>query len=354
MTVAGNSFRVRTSSVTRRQVTPRSGRSMAFVVGVFAVILQGCVTVTPTMPSTTTNMPPRRRPPVAPEAARVKPAPLAFVGDGSFAFVDGRTGAALTLDDVITRVRRHRVVVIGEQHDQASHHEAQRRLIEIAGSGGPGVVVGLEMLSWEKQEALERFNNGAVDVDKVADDVDWKKAWGFDFSLYAPIFASGRRLGARFVALNAPRALVRAMREKGIDALGPEERAQMPELDLDDVLHRAWFAEVFSSTGHGMKASDLDGFYRAQVLWDEAMADRAAGALRAGARQVLVLAGAGHVARGRGVPQRVERRLDGESVLTFVPITADADDVQVIVARAIAEGEADVLIVPRFEAELAL
>ncbi|MBM4280463.1 MAG: ChaN family lipoprotein [Deltaproteobacteria bacterium] len=329
-----------------------------------ATLLQGCATVSTTpSPPTATGVSAgvsddtkalRRRPPVPPEAARVRPAPLTFVGDGAFAFVDGRTGAALSVDDVLARLRAHRVIVVGEQHDQAAHHEAQRRIVELVGGGGAGVVVGLEMLSWEKQEPLDRFNRGDVPLDALADVLDWKKAWGFDFGLYAPIFAAGKAAGARFVALNAPRHLVRAVREKGVAGLGPDDRARVPELDLGDDLHRAWFAGVFSSAGHAMKAADLDGFYRAQVLWDESMADGAVRALREGARQVVVIAGAGHVARGRGVPQRVERRLDGEPVLTFVPVTARADDAEAALARAIADGEGDVLVVPRFEHEVAL
>jgi uncharacterized iron-regulated protein len=325
-----------------------------------AALLQGCATMsTTTGPATAIGASSgavglRRRPPVPPEAAHVRPAPLSFVGDGAFAFVDGRTGAALSVDDVVARVRAHRVIVVGEQHDQATHHEAQRRIIELVGGAGPGVAVGLEMLSWEKQEPLDRFNRGDVALDALAEVVDWKKAWGFDFGLYAPIFAAGKAAGARFVALNAPRALVRAVREKGVEGLGPDDRARVPELDLGDDLHRAWFAGVFSSAGHAMKAADLDGFYRAQVLWDESMADGAVRALREGARQVVVIAGAGHVARGRGVPQRVERRLDGEAVLSLVPVTASADDAEAALARAIAEGEGDILVVPRFEREVAL
>jgi uncharacterized iron-regulated protein len=332
---------------------------LAAIVGVVAVVfaVDGCVTVasTATSPQTAVGeVAPKRRPPVPAEAANVRPAPLSFAADGAFAFVDGRTGAALTIDDVANRVRTHRVVMVGEQHDQATHHEAQRRIIELVAAGGDGVVVGLEMLSWDKQAALDRFNSGDVDVDGLADAVDWKKAWGFDFGLYAPLFRVGKATGARFVALNAPRALVRAMREKGVDGLGPDDRARVPELDLGDALHRKWFEGIFSSAGHAMKATDIDSFYRAQVLWDEAMADGAVRALQAGARQVVVIAGAGHVALGRGVPQRIERRLPDERVLTFVPLRASADDAEAVIGRAIADGEADILVVPRFELELAL
>jgi uncharacterized iron-regulated protein len=339
----------------RHRSRVRAGGVVALIASL-VIVTNGCVTVSPSTAGSpaSADATPRRRPPVPREAALVKPAPLDFPGDGAFAFVDGRTGAALSLEDVAVRVRAHRVVMVGEQHDQAAHHEAQRRIIELVASGGDGAVVGLEMLTWDKQEALDRFNRGELDVAGLAAAVDWKKAWGFDFGLYAPLFATGKAAGARFIALNAPRSLVRAVREKGVDGLPADERARVPELDLGDPLHRSWFEGIFASSGHTMKTSDLDGFYRAQVLWDEAMADRAARAVHEGARQVVVLAGAGHVARGRGVPQRIERRLRGEAVLTFVPLQASADDAEQVLVRAIADGEADILVVPRFEPEFAL
>jgi uncharacterized iron-regulated protein len=338
-------------------MAPRLLDRLAVVVVVACVVVvDGCVTVSSSTPAAASvvEAQPRRRPPVPPEAAHVRPAPLSFSGDGAFAFVDGHTGQSLSVDDVAARVRAHRVVMVGEQHDQAAHHEAQRRVIEMVAAGGKGVVVGLEMLSWDKQDALDHFNQGDVDVSGLADAVDWKKAWGFDFGLYAPIFQAGRASGARFIALNAPRSLVRAVREKGVDGLADDDRARVPELDLGDALHRRWFEGIFSSSGHAMKPLELDGFYRAQVLWDEAMADRAARAVRDGARQVVVIAGAGHVALGRGVPQRIERRLPDQAVLTFIPVQASADDVDAVVGKAIADGEADILVVPRFEVEIAL
>jgi uncharacterized iron-regulated protein len=84
------------------------------------------------------------------------------------------------------------------------------------------------------------------------------------------------------------------------------------------------------------------------------MADGAARAIKEGARAVVVLAGVGHVAGGRGVPQRIERRLPGETVLTIVPLSVDSDDVDDTLRRAIRDGDADILVVPRFEQEIAL
>jgi uncharacterized iron-regulated protein len=313
----------------------------------------GCATTSTEIHRVTSvQRPVTRRPPPPGVAPAIEP--LRFVDDGRFAFVDGVTGKALAFADVAVRLQAHRVVVVGEQHDQLQHHEVQRRVIAACGAGGPGLVVGLEMLSWDKQDTLDGFNRGELDVAGFAAAVDWKKTWGFDFSLYAPLFSTGREFGARFIALNAPKDLVRALRKDGIDGLSADNAALLPELDLGDPLHRRWFEGIFRSAGHPLKDEEVDGFYRAQVLWDEAMADRAVAALQGGARQVVVIAGAGHVAAGRGIPQRVERRLEGERVLTIVPITVDAGSVDEALVDALKNAEADIIVVPRFEAEIVL
>ncbi|MDP2343687.1 MAG: ChaN family lipoprotein [Deltaproteobacteria bacterium] len=323
--------------------------------------LSACATTTTTTPDTATatttmkaaaSLERGRRP--APPAKAITVAPLEFSDTADFAYVDGKTGEQLSFSAVLERLRESKVVVVGEQHDQASHHELQRRVVQAMAGDGPGLVVGLEMLSWEHQPELDRFNQGDVDADGLRDAVDWKKAWGFDFGLYEPIFNVGHTGGARFLALNAPRGLVRSIRRQGLDGLSPSDRAMVPELDLGDPLHRAWFERIFSSAGHPLKAADVDGFYRAQVLWDESMADRAATAIKEGARQVIVLAGAGHVANGRGIPQRVERRL-GVRVLAVVPMSGvDNGNAVEAIQKAVRAGEGDILVVPRFEPEIAL
>jgi uncharacterized iron-regulated protein len=280
--------------------------------------------------------------------------PLQFVDDGRFAYVDGITGRALSFAEVAARAKAHRVVVIGEQHDQLSHHQAQGRLVTACGEAGPGLAIGLEMLNWDAQPTLDALTRGELELPAFVEQVDWKTVWGFDFALYEPIFVAGRGVSARFVALNAPKEVVRAMRKGGLEALAPADAARIPALDLGDELHRRWFEGIFRSAGHPLKDEDVEGFYRAQVTWDEVMAERAVAALSDGARQVVVIAGAGHVAAGRGIPQRVERRLPGERVLTIVPLTVDATTAEGVIRSAIEAAEADILVIPRFEAELVL
>ncbi|NJN62127.1 MAG: ChaN family lipoprotein [Coleofasciculaceae cyanobacterium RL_1_1] len=58
----------------------------------------------------------------------------------------------------------------------------------------------------------------------------------------------------------------------------------------------------------------FDRFFAAQVLWDETMAEAIAQAYRDDPdRQIIVLAGRGHIAYNFGIPSRVQRRVIGES-----------------------------------------
>ncbi|MCC7071973.1 MAG: ChaN family lipoprotein [Deltaproteobacteria bacterium] len=298
---------------------------------------------------------PYRRPAPKVDAASIVVDTPGFEGEAPYAYFDGATGAAISFDDVVARARAAQVIVLGEQHDQATHHELQRRVVAALAAPNVRLTVGFEMLSWSYQGALDRLADGKLDADAFAAEIDWKKAWGFPFELYRPIFQAAVDGGARMRALNAPRELVRAVRKKGIDKLSADELRQLPDLDLGDPLHREWFRGVFASGGHPATASDVDAFYTAQVVWDESMADGAARALADGAEQVIVIAGAGHVARGRGIPQRVERRRPGVRVVSVVPLTGvDGENAHDRIRQAVLRREADILVVPRFEREIDL
>jgi uncharacterized iron-regulated protein len=320
----------------------------------FAVSLAfGCATV---KPEVVHSAAPLRRPDVSIDPSNVSVDAVKFVGDEQYAWFDGNTGRALTFDDVLARLRASKAVVVGEQHDQPAHHELERRVVAALTQGQPKAVVGVEMLTWNLQPPLDQFNRGEIDADALAGAVDWPKAWGFPFEMYKPIFVDGHKSGARFIALNAPRELVKAVRKKGVTGLSSSELKELPDLDLGDKAHREWFHAIFSGGGHTpANDSDVDSFYTAQVVWDESMAQTAAAALDAGASQVIVIAGIGHVARGRGIPQRIERRVPDVHVISIVPVTdVDSESAEEKLKEAVVAGEAEILVIPKFEEELSL
>jgi hypothetical protein len=81
----------------------------------------------------------------------------------------------------------------------------------------------------------------------------------------------------------------------------------LPEyMDFSDKIYREQLREVFRE--HRGKVSEFEHFFQAQICWDETMAMKVAEYLnRHGEKTMVVLAGSGHVAYGRGIPDRVSR-----------------------------------------------
>jgi hypothetical protein len=122
------------------------------------------------------------------------------------------------------------------------------------------------------------------------------------------------------LALNAPAELTRKIAVDGLDGLSAEERANLPELDLDDADYRAYVSGLLG-TFHSDAAS-LENPYAVQVVWDETMAQTASEWLSSsgeGAR-LLIIAGLGHCHRS-AIPSRITRRT-GSPVLAVGPVLA--------------------------------
>ncbi|MEM9493725.1 MAG: ChaN family lipoprotein, partial [Myxococcota bacterium] len=159
--------------------------------------------------------------------------------------------------------------------------------------------------------------------------------WGFDFAMYRPLMVLAVNSGLPILALNISRELRDKIKRRGIDGLGAKDRAKVPELDLEDVEHQAWFEDIMASMGghhgsaHGggdMSPEDkakLDRrIYRAQVLWDETMADTAARWVKGAAnRQLIIIAGGGHC-HDSAIIRRVRRR-GVKSVISVRPVMED-------------------------------
>ncbi len=205
------------------------------------------------------------------------------------------------------------VLCLGEEHDAARDHFAELAVVEAlarrARVSGRALGVGFEMFQAAYGDALRAYERGRLDDAGLRRRTHYDDRWGFPYAYYRPVLAYGRAFGLSLKALNATRELTHAVAENGLSGLNPRQRRQLPELDLDDAAHRAEFDRLMAHhpSGPGM---DPEKFYAAQVVWDETMADNAAGwvAARAPQRQLVVLAGSAHCRR-EAIPARVERRV---------------------------------------------
>lgn len=221
--------------------------------------------------------------------------------------VHAATGRLVTETELLDHLVHVRVVYVGETHDSVQDHRVELAVLRgLYDRAGGKLVLGMEMLKRPYQAQADAFVRG--EMDEAAFRNVWSESWG-QWELYAELLRFARETGTRLLALGTETQLVEAVRRHGITGLPPELAGRLPEMDLHDPHHRAYLQAIFSD--HGRGAADFDPFYRVQVLWDETMAETAARFLERVEDdvQLVVLAGAGHVRFGFGIPRRLFRRL---------------------------------------------
>lgn len=215
-------------------------------------------------------------------------------------------------------------VCFGETHDNPAHHFAQERatreLAVRALTTGSILGVGFEMFQVPFQAVVTEFVMGSIDERELLARSEYFARWGYDFAYYRPLLELVRELSLPALALNAPVELTRKIGSVGLEGLTPEERADLPELDLDDPVYRAYTDRLLGAVHAGGSASANP--FAVQVVWDETMAQTASEWLSSTGEQarLMVIAGSGHCHR-RAIPARVTRRT-GLPVLSVSAILA--------------------------------
>jgi uncharacterized iron-regulated protein len=228
--------------------------------------------------------------------------------------VEGRLrtgGAPLTWEQLTERALEARIVYVGEEHGNRSHHLLQRDLLAVLADAGP-VVLGVEYFPRSLQPVLDRFHRGEIPLDEFPRAVDWKKTWGHAWDAYEPLFRLCHERKIRIVALNSKREVVRRIRRGGIESLELSDLLDLPRLDLQVEAHRKRVLKQLQKV-HPMPAEMLERYYEGFTVWDETMADTTCETFLRDRRadlRMLVVAGRAHVADGTGIPDRVSRRLD--------------------------------------------
>lgn len=220
-----------------------------------------------------------------------------------------KTGRAVTIEQIAAAADGAAFVLIGESHDNAEHHKFQADVIRALAARGRNTFVGMEMFPFTAQTALNNWTLGKLSEEEFIQRSDWKKAWGFDYALYKPIFDAVREYSLPLLGLNVPRDMVRKVGRSGPSGLAQEEYGDIPALDLTFGAHKELFlAMIGGSAAHGAMS---DNMYAAQVLWDTAMASSARRFWnrypRFKSAVSVVLAGSGHIMYDYGIGYRLKQ-----------------------------------------------
>ncbi len=288
-----------------------------------------------------------------------------------------RTGRQVDTATFWADVGSARVVCVGEDHPNPHHHWFQLEVVKHVADHKP-LALGMEMVQRPFQGVLDDYAAKRIDEAALRSRTGWEDRWGYDYGFYGPTINKALASGASLIALNAPRELTKKIVRQGLESLTADEKKQVPELVLDDKVHRAWFDDLMNSMGgthaHGngegegegdakednqakdgepkVEMPSADRIYTAQVLWDETMADGAATWAKNTPQGLLVvLAGNGHC-HDSAIVNRIKRR-GVDKVISIHPVL----DVEGRVAEALVKPMNDYIVVlqlpPDVKAEMA-
>ncbi len=265
-------------------------------------------------------------------------------------------GEPASLDDVIAAMGRHRVVFVGETHDDPTGHMLEAELLEGAyeAYGAPGsndgaprpVALSLEFFQRDVQSILDEYLAGLITERAFRTD---SRPWARYETDYRPSIEFSKENGLEVIAANAPRRYTTRVTRNGRESLydlSPEALATLapqPYGQPSEEYRNQWIqviSEVMEE--EGMKCGlpipepekgeepvhaaapvgshdNMGNQLHSQVLWDATMAywiseylEREADGL------VLHMVGSFHVARGTGTPEHLEAYRPGTSRMIIV------------------------------------
>ena len=251
-------------------------------------------------------------------------------------YVTGASGARPARGaDVLADMARRKVVLLGERHDNADHHAWQLATLGALHMLRPRMVIGFEAFPRRAQPVLDKWIAGKLSQRQLLAQANWEEVWGLPADLYLPLFRFARINGIPLRALNVDRELVRAISEKGWDAVPASQKegvtrpARPSPAYLDDLyevyrLH----PEAADPQKARRDGPDFLHFVDSQTTWDRAMAQGLADAVHAASGPdpalVVGIMGSGHIRYGRGVAHQL-RDLGIESVGMLLPVRASDD-----------------------------
>ena len=291
-----------------------------------------------------------------------------------YQIIDARTGKSVDAPAFWTRLAGARAVCVGEEHRNPHHHWMQlqvvRELVKRMPRGAR-LALAMEMFQRPFQGVLDDYAARRIDAAALRSRTGYQERWGYEYGFYGPTIDAAVGAGARLLAANAAKELTKKVSHHGLESLSPDEKAQVPELKLDDPVHRSWFDTLMEDMGgsaaHGQRSEaragdgdktaapeksphadgtgggmpSADRIYTVQVIWDETMADTSAKWLAANpGGHLILLAGNGHC-HDSAIIGRLKRR----GIADAVSIRGVLDDGEGNVADALARPINDYVVV---------
>lgn len=223
-------------------------------------------------------------------------------------------------------LERDRVVFVGEIHDRYDHHLNQLAILQGLHQKNSKLAIGVEWFQQPFQAVIDEFLADKIDENELLRRTDYFDRWRYDYRMLRPIMEYAKANHLPVIALNTPAELTHKISRGGLQALNPDERAQLPAtITPPDESYRHRLEQVFAE--HTIDKARLANFMLVQRVWDETMAQNINRFLQPRPDwHMVVFSGIGHITHGNGIPQDITD--SNPSIKTATVVSSDARDIQ--------------------------
>lgn len=229
---------------------------------------------------------------------------------------------SLSPEELVSSLKGNDFILIGETHNNPCDHKVQVRIIEEMARTGNFFALGLEMVSVDQQDILDKFNKGLIAVDNLSDMLHWDENWGYNYELYRVIFETSRKYSVPVFALNVPGEITRNISRHGMKSLSPGEKIFLPEQIIYPPQEQLEILEKQFEFHQDMIQGDENYFQRfiaAQSVWDSKMAAEAVKIHKKMQKPVVILSGTMHVKNGYGIEHRLRSLMPYARIVRIIP-----------------------------------
>jgi len=244
---------------------------------------------------------------------------------------------------IFNQLKKQQVILLGEDHDNAEHHRWQLHTIAQLYVQQPKLAIGFEAFPRATQALLDQWVKGELNEKDFLEAVDWKTIWAYDPQYYMPMLHFARMHQIPVIALNVQRTLVRHAGKVGWENLSKKDREGVGNLAPAKLPYQEMLAEIFMQhkpASHGEEKGKektenttdntqethaqvtdhstpeipeglytdpmFKRFVQGQLIWDRAMAEASANALKNKQVETVVnILGAGHILPEVSVPYQL-------------------------------------------------
>lgn len=209
---------------------------------------------------------------------------------------DLKTGRALTSSQLASILAAHEYVIVGEKHDNPSHHKAEYWLInKLSDTRLQGSVL-MEMITSDQQQRIDQVqkwikNTGNVRESRVRELISWNENWSWD--MYGNLVIQAMHSPFRLMSANISNSEITEIYKY------PHlpEGALSSQYEVRDAIRKI----IVGMHGGEISDSSVESMLAVQQQRDREMAKQ----LISAPVPAILIAGGYHAARNTGVPLHI-------------------------------------------------